>query len=444
MIAIKPPKSWASLFTQSKRDALYAFTAKITGTAFGLLFNIALARMLGPAGTGVYFLALTVISIGATVARLGLDMASLRFAAIAFKQKNTESLASIYRQSFCLVLAMCVLTTLVIYIVIPYLPLGTDNSAELQETLHVILFSLFPLAFIRVQGQFYKAIGEPWKAIFIQTALLHMFMLSCVLYYISKDSDITVTDIAYAYVLASALTLLIPVAFWLRRFPQILYSHIRFDTQELVRTSLPLLWISSMGLIFSWTDTLVLGYWTDTGTVGVYGIASRIAALAAFVLLAVNSVTAPRFAAMHAQDNIKGMEKMAQTSVKWMIIVVTPIIALLIIAPELILGLFGEAFEDGSSALRILAIGQLINVAVGTVGSLLMMSGHGTVVRNNTVFAVSLNLIGNLALVPLYGATGAAISTSVSVILQNIILYWKVKKILGISTLPSLRSSGSR
>ena len=83
--------------------------------------------------------------------------------------------------------------------------------------------------------------------------------------------------------------------------------------------------------------------------------------------------------------------------------------------------------------LRILAIGQFVNVAVGTVGSILMMSGYGKVVRNNTLLGATINIVGNLTLVPLYGAIGAAISTAGSIIIQNLILYYKVKSILGIN-----------
>ena len=40
-----------------------------------------MARLIGVAGVGVYFLAVTIVEIGATISRLGLESTALRFAA---------------------------------------------------------------------------------------------------------------------------------------------------------------------------------------------------------------------------------------------------------------------------------------------------------------------------------------------------------------------------
>ena len=183
----------------------------------------------------------------------------------------------------------------------------------------------------------------------------------------------------------------------------------------------------------------MLGVWTEPETVGVYGVAVRIAALTIFILVAVNSVIAPRFASFHANGNSQALEQLAQRSAAWMLIAVSPVVLFILLFPDLILQLFGNEFVGGSWVLRILAIGQLVNVAVGSVGLLLMMTGNERVVRNNTVFAVTVNLIGNFCLVPILGALGAALSTAFALIVQNLVLYWKVKKILDINTLIFLR-----
>ena len=71
-----------------------AFAAKVSGAVMGFLFSIMLARLLGPTGTGVYFLALTIVNIGATISRLGLDVAVLRFAAVADDQESMQGIQS--------------------------------------------------------------------------------------------------------------------------------------------------------------------------------------------------------------------------------------------------------------------------------------------------------------------------------------------------------------
>ena len=54
------------------------------------------------------------------------------------------------------------------------------------------------------------------------------------------------------------------------------------------------------------------------------------------------------------------------------------------------------------------------------------------VVRDNVIFAIELNVIDNLALVPIYEAIFKVISTSFSLTLQNILVSLTVLKFLNI------------
>ncbi len=411
-----------------------AFAAKGAGTGFGFLFSILLARLLGPAGTGVYLLAFTVVSIGATIARLGLDNAVLRFAAVAHDQGDPSTLAALYRKSTWLVVVAGVAVTFVTWLAINYLPLGGDQASELQAVLPFMLLALVPTALIQLQGEFFKATGAPGAATFVQVAVLPMLLVlgSAVLVWWGNT---TVQDIALLYLIAATASVLLAGAAWSRRNPGFWGIQGHFETRRLLRTSLPLLWVASMNLLMNWTDILVLGVWTDSATVGVYGIAGRIAALTAFILIAVNSVTAPRFAALHAQGNDKALELLARRSAAWMLLTVSPIIVVLLLFPEWILQLFGTDFVGGAVVLRILALGQLVNVALGSVGYLLMMTGYGRLMRNNIIFCALVNLAGNLVMVPAFGAVGAAVSTAISLALLNIIAFLQVKNKLGINTM---------
>lgn len=411
-----------------------AFSAKVTGAGLGFLFSIMLARLLGSAGTGVYFLALTIVSIGATISRLGLDNAVLRFAAVAHDQGNRPILASLYRKSMGLVVGAGVVVALLFWLVTPHLPLGGVRSGELQAVLPVMLLALVPTTLILLQGEFFKATGAPGTATFFQAVVLPMFMVMGIAVIFWQGGAMAL-DIAFLYVIAATASVLLAGATWSHRKPGLWREQGCFDTRLLLRTSLPLLWVASMNLVMGWTDILVLGVWTDAATVGVYGVATRIAALTAFILVAVNSVTAPRFAALHAQGNHKALERLAQRSAGWMLLAASPIILFLLLFPEWILQFFGADFVGGAALLRVLALGQLVNVAMGSVGYLLMMTGHERLMRNNIMLSALLNFVGNLILVPIYGGMGAAVSTAVSLAVMNLLSFVLVNKKLRVNTM---------
>ena len=411
-----------------------AFGAKVAGAGLAFLFSVLLARLLGSAGTGVYFLAITILSIGATIARLGLDNAILRFASVANEQNDRATLAALYRQGIGLVVIAGIGISFLVWLVSPYLPLGGDRADDLQAIMPVMMLALVPSALILLQGEYFKAVGAPGLATIVQAVLLPAFLVMGVLA-LFWQGGASVHDVALLYVVATIAAVLLGFAIWSRRMPGLWKVHGYFDSRLLLHTSLPLLWVASMSLMMSWTDILVLGVWTDSATVGVYGVATRIAALTAFILIAVNSVTAPRFAAMYAQEDHRGLERLAQKSAGWMLLAVLPIVLLLLLFPEWILALFGADFVGGASLLRVLALGQLVNVAMGSVGYLLMMTGHERLMRNNIIFTAFVNLAGNLFLIPLYGGMGAAVSTAFSLAIMNLISFWLVNKRLRINTM---------
>jgi len=119
-----------------------------------------------------------------------------------------------------------------------------------------------------------------------------------------------------------------------------------------------------------------------------------------------------------------------------MSLVAFPALLLFIVAPSWVMGLFGSQFESGWVVLLILAAGQFVNVVTGSVGYLLMMSGHESLMRNNIIFSALLNLALNILCVPTLGIVGAAVATAISLAVMNIVSLWLVYLKLGILTLP--------
>ena len=102
--------------------------------------------------------------------------------------------------------------------------------------------------------------------------------------------------------------------------------------------------------------------------------------------------------------------------------------------------MIGPEFLAGSALLVVLALGQFVNVATGSVGYLLMMTGHEKLMRNSVAIAAALNLALNLTLVPVAGAMGAAIATAISLATLNLVATYYVWSHLGIVMIPFLRS----
>jgi O-antigen/teichoic acid export membrane protein len=194
--------------------------------------------------------------------------------------------------------------------------------------------------------------------------------------------------------------------------------------------------VASMNLLMGCTASFLLGIWGTNAEVGIFGVAYRTAMVTGYILIAVNSIAAPKFASLYKQGDMAALGSVARNSAKLMTLAASPILLLFVLFPGWVMRLFGPQFVEGAAVLIILALGQFVNVATGSVGYLLMMSGHERLMRNNIVCIAILNVVMCLLLIPWAGAIGAAIATAISLSAMNLVSVVLVYGRLSILTLP--------
>ncbi|MET4801646.1 oligosaccharide flippase family protein [Bradyrhizobium sp. LB11.1] len=429
----------------ANRNAIGAATAlsmQIAGAGLSLLVSLLLAKLIGAAGLGLYFLSVTSTEIFSTISRLGLETSALKFISIANASAERGTVATVYRKCVGIAALSAAVMLLPTWLILTWAPIGASKHAEFASLVPFLLIALIPVTVLPVQTEAFKALGRPGIAVFTQTVLPQstLLLLSVVL---AWQGLATPATILASYACAFLIAMLLALLRWKSVVKEV-WRKANFSTAVLLRTSLPILIVTNLYLVMAWTDTLVLGILSTPEQVGVYGVALRISTTSAFVLIAIGSVVAPQFAALHASGKHAELEALARRSSFWSLVIASPLILTFLLFPAQILGLFGQQFVGGIWPLRLLALAQLVNVSTGQLTSLLIMTGHEKLLRNNMIFSAILNLAGNLVLVPLLGALGAAISTAFSISVMKIISWWIVRYKLRINTLGYLNLHSSK
>ncbi len=414
----------------------------VTGAALSFGVSLLLARLIGAAGLGLYFLCVTSVDICSTISRLGLENAALKFISIANGSCEQATVATVYRKCIGIAALSAAAMILPAAAILTWAPVGADHHAELASLVPVLLASLIPVTILPVQTEAYKAIGYPGTSVFTQSVFPQSILL-LLLVTVASHGTVTTSLALASYGCAFFLAALFAFVRW-TTIVKNAWARADFPTATLLRTSLPILIVTSLNLVMAWTDTLALGVLSDAEQVGIYGVALRISASTAFVLIAINSVIAPQFAALHSSGRHSELEVLARRGSFWTLAIASPLILIFLIFPTEILGLFGEQFTAGTWSLRLLALAQLVNVSTGQLTSLLIMTGHEKLMRNNMIFSAALNLAGNLVLVPRLGALGAAISTAVSISVMKLIAWWIARHKLQINTISYLNLPSSK
>jgi O-antigen/teichoic acid export membrane protein len=181
-----------------------------------------------------------------------------------------------------------------------------------------------------------------------------------------------------------------------------------------------------------WLPFILLPALAGAEEAGLYNVSHRLAAQLGLLMLVVASITSARFADHYRQRHLIDLRRLAGRATRTMLLFGLPATIILLIWDEQILHIFGAEFVAAAGALRILLIGQLINLATGPVGYLLAMTGHERLLRNVLLATVSLLLPMALLLIPPFGATGAAIAVSTAMIFHNLLCSRLVSKRLGL------------
>jgi O-antigen/teichoic acid export membrane protein len=190
-----------------------------------------------------------------------------------------------------------------------------------------------------------------------------------------------------------------------------------------------------MGLFVQWSGIITLGIFVKDEEVALFSVAQRISMLTSFVLIAVNLVVAPRFAAIFSSGSLSELKEISIFCSRLMLLVATPVLIIMLLFPGVLLGLFGEQYRQAEFMLQIMVVGQFVNVVTGSVGNLLNMTGHEKDMRNILLITGILAVLLSFTLIPLYGPVGAAFATSIALASQNLFAVLLVKKRLGFNVL---------
>ncbi|MGI3130183.1 oligosaccharide flippase family protein [Halopseudomonas pachastrellae] len=407
-----------------------ALLVKVIAAAAAFLMNLVVARSLGASEAGLFFFGFTLITLLAAIARMGLDNSLVRFVAAEHSQQNSAAVHGVYRTGVIWVAGLSVVVMGLLLLLNGPLNHWVFSLAGFDQVLWIMAFALPLVALYTLHAQALQGLKRIAPAMLTLNVLVPLGVLVVLL----LTPVHTAKQVAWVYVLACGSSLLFGWLSWRRSVPATPDKPV-FDSRVLLASCLPLWGVMLFSQMVQWSSQLMLGVWGTTTEVALFASAQRTAMLTSFVLVAVNAIAAPRFAAMHRQGDMQGLRRTALLSVRLMLLAALPIVLFMLLFPEWLMGLFGPEFIDAAPALVILVVGQFVNIATGSVGFLLSMTGHERQLRLNVFIGATLGVGLGLLLIPAHGLLGGAIATAVAVASQNLLGVYQVNKLLGFNTL---------
>lgn len=407
---------------------LSSAVVKLLSAFMTFFMTLVVTRNLDIEQSGMFMFAIAIISVTVIFFRLGLDNVVLRIISAKLGKENSQAVLYV---GITWIAAVSLPVVACIFLCSDNIAIHLLSKPEFAPVLKIAIWTVpvmavFMLIAVGFQAFHRVIVTTLFQNLGVSSLFIVGFGTLCFL----NIGDLSAVNAIKVYLASAIIILIVAILMWHLQIKGD-WGKLKLIDKDLWQASSNLWTASTMSLTVQWSGVLIAGALVSSSEVAHLTAAQRTAMLTSFVLMVVNMVVAPRYALLWKENKISEVHRLAKWSTRGMIILVLPIIAIMLLFPDFIMGLFGDEFVVAGDLLAIMAVGQFINVATGSVGYLLNMSGHERDFRKVTMFAGPLTIILSYVFIVQWGVTGAAVATAVGLSLQNIGALFMVRKRLG-------------
>lgn len=179
-------------------------------------------------------------------------------------------------------------------------------------------------------------------------------------------------------------------------------------------------------------DVLLLAALGGLPAAGLYAVAGKYVVLSQVAGGGLSQAVQPRLAERLAVEDVDGVRALYQQATAWLILATWPLHLSVAFNATVYLGLFGPSYRDGAAVVWILAGAMLVATGCGMVDMVLSMGGRTRWNLYNVLAALATMTALDTALIPRWGAVGAALGLAAAVLVNNLLPLAQIWRTLGV------------
>jgi O-antigen/teichoic acid export membrane protein len=391
-----------------------------------LLVQVATVRVLSKEGYGVFAYALSIAAIAEGVIGLGLPRAVARFVPIFDEGRDrSRVLGTIVLALAATLGGGCAVVLLVVGLRGSLAgALGGDPAAVAALA---VLSLLAPLqGFDRLFLELFAVFGTA-RAIFLRRFVAGpLLRLGAVLVLAARGGG--PVALAWGYVVAGLIGMGLYATMLLRLLRErglasrAAWASMKVPARDIFAFALPLLSTELVLVGIQQVDAVMLGQIVGAEAVASLRAVAPVARLNQTVLDIFGILFTPLAARMFLRGDHAGVNRLHWSATTWIAVLGFPVFAATFcLARPITSLLFGARYTGSGEILAILSLAYYVHAAMGPTGLTL---GVYKLVRYSVAVnlaAFALHVAGNLLLIPVWGAKGAAIATTVTLLVHGVL-----------------------
>ena len=416
------PKDDDTYVAKVARGAGISTAGQGVGRVIGYVTQVVIARLLGAQFYGFYAAGVALINGLQILSRFGMENGVVRYVAHYREHEDAARVRGTILMALLFPIALSLVLSAVLFFGAGFIAdtgwlreNGTLMVGVLRGFALVLPFFVFMSMTAWATQGFQTVTYAAYIQQLIRPGLFLVFVGVC--YVLGAK----IFGVIIAYALAMFLAGVVGLYYLRKLFPDLFdrRAQTRFETKALFGVSIPMSITQGAQYLNNFSAILILGVFAAGAPVGIFNAAARTATFLTAVRFAFSGIFSPIISGLHARQDTEEMGRLYKDVSRWIFTGAFALFLVIVVfAPE-VMGIFGEAFGAGVTALVIVAVAQLYSSSVGPAPRMLAMTDNQNFAMIATSVAAITGVIVSFILIPRFEVLGAAIGMATAIIVEN-------------------------
>lgn len=409
------------LNNKTLKNSFFTLIIRMAGvvTLFGL--STLMTRNIDEVYVGAYEFARVVLLTVATFGLLGTEQSILYFAGKLEAKNQTSQLKPVYFKMLKIIW-ICSLAVFIISFVIPeslLIAIGIKENLLYVLKKCIVILPFYSTTILNTET--IRAYNKVTLSEWFRNIFKYIPIITGTILIIFKWVKVnTLLDwYLYGFILLAVISFVV-LLISMNKNSETTPSTI--TSKDIFKISYPMAISSFYTYLLMTIDVFLLAQFFNLHYTAYYAIAMKVMSILSMVIVGVNINYAPKIAVNYENKDFESLNRNLKEAAKTIAFLNFAVGLVLLFGGKFFLSFFGEHYTEALPAYNILIVTQMIVSLFGMVPMYMNMTGKQQTFHKIMGFAVLVNILSNVVLIPKFNMVGAAISYTITVLFWNVLV----------------------
>lgn len=413
------------------KSTVNVFIFKILGAGLAFFNQIMISRAIGIQLYGTLGIFLSVANILTILPLVGMDTGLIR--SIAVTSSKGEKKWLIFNTLKIMTMLLFIIIIILLFTnKLFFWKLGLDSKLVMYLILYIAVMGYSTILDSFLQGEKKTVIANAFSPLF--NNLIKVIVFSIIFTITHQLTDTVMVLILVEFVLLIIRFIYIFKDFLNVKYPIKIKSDSRAEIINYLKYCSPLFLVAGIGILHATINKFIVSIMMGNFDVGVLRVFENYSAILGLFVAPFITMW-PIMSEYFSKNKMHELKELFEQSTMVIAVLTLPTFIILIVSTNQILSIFGinvTELKNIKLILFIFFLGIVFDAIVGPAGALLNMTKYSKLCLINNLVLLFSSVVLSITLIPRYGLMGAAIASSTSKIIINILNVIQNKRIFGI------------